>query len=179
MRIRETPRRRLPPRRPINPTHASLFFLVVIYFIGLCLFVYSFIWLPQFHTIIWRYRKQIRDPDVIAPKIFRSDPHQVPDSDLIAAEIFRSAEGFERKYEEMERKLKVYVYSEDDEYPDLYFYPPRVVFGRYSSESFFFKNIRESRLRTFDIDEANLFLIPISCHKMVEKVSSSTCNLCA
>ena len=34
----------------------------------------------------------------------------------------------------------------------------------------FFQNISESKFRTEDPDEADLFFIPISCHKMCGKV---------
>ena len=48
---------------------------------------------------------------------------------------------------------------------------PRKLTGKYVSEGYFFQNIRESRFRTDNPEEAHLFFIPISCHKMRENVS--------
>ncbi|KAF8783697.1 hypothetical protein HU200_000377 [Digitaria exilis] len=47
---------------------------------------------------------------------------------------------------------------------------PRKLTGKYASEGYFFQNIRESRFRTDDPDQAHLFFVPISAHKMRGKV---------
>ncbi|KAL0431826.1 UNVERIFIED_CONTAM: putative glycosyltransferase [Sesamum radiatum] len=51
---------------------------------------------------------------------------------------------------------------------DVYHLPktPRKLTGKYSSEGYFFQNLRESNFVTDDPDRADLFFIPISCHKM-------------
>ncbi|KAK4367033.1 hypothetical protein RND71_014913 [Anisodus tanguticus] len=64
----------------------------------------------------------------------------------------------------MERKFKVYIYKDGDS--KTFYQTPRKLTGKYSSEGYFFQNIRESKFVTEDPDEAHLFFIPISCHKM-------------
>lgn len=69
----------------------------------------------------------------------------------------------------MERKFKIYIYTDGD--PNTFYQTPRKLTGKYSSEGYFFQNIRESGLRTEHPDQADLFFIPISCHKMRGKVN--------
>ncbi|XP_078428881.1 exostosin family protein isoform X2 [Wolffia australiana] len=64
----------------------------------------------------------------------------------------------------MVRSFKVYIYPDGD--PNTYYQTPRKLTGKYSSEGYFFQNLRESSFRTDDPMEADLFFIPISCHKM-------------
>lgn len=64
----------------------------------------------------------------------------------------------------MVANFKVYIYTDGD--PKTYFQTPRKLTGKYSSEGYFFQNIRESVFRTENPDEADLFFVPISCHKM-------------
>ncbi|KAK1268829.1 putative glycosyltransferase [Acorus gramineus] len=78
--------------------------------------------------------------------------------------IYHSKEVFERSYGEMERRFKVFVYPDGD--PNTYYQTPRKLTGKYASEGYFFQNIRESRFITDDPEEAHLFFVPISCHKM-------------
>nr|CAD1831765.1 unnamed protein product [Ananas comosus var. bracteatus] len=73
-------------------------------------------------------------------------------------------EVFRMNYAEMERRFRVYVYPDGD--PGTYYQTPRKLTGKYASEGYFFQNIREGRFRTEDPDEADLFFVPISCHKM-------------
>ncbi|KAM7515807.1 hypothetical protein LguiA_005390 [Lonicera macranthoides] len=80
------------------------------------------------------------------------------------SDIYHSPEVFRLNYAEMERKFKVYIYTDGD--PNTFYQTPRKLTGKYASEGYFFQNIRESRFRTEDPDQADLFFIPISCHKM-------------
>ncbi|KAJ4914086.1 Exostosin family protein [Raphanus sativus] len=80
------------------------------------------------------------------------------------SDVYHSPESFRSNYAEMEKKFKVYIYPDGD--PDTFFQTPRKVTGKYASEGYFFKNIRESRFRTLDPDEADLFFVPVSAHKM-------------
>lgn len=84
------------------------------------------------------------------------------------SDIYHSPEVFRLNYAEMERKFKVYIYPDGD--PKTFYQTPRKLTGKYSSEGYFFQNIREGRFRTEDPDQAHLFFIPISCHKMRGKV---------
>lgn len=68
----------------------------------------------------------------------------------------------------MMRSFKVFVYPDGD--PNTYFQTPRKLTGKYASEGYFFQNIQESSFRTDDPEKADLFFIPISCHKMRGKV---------
>lgn len=68
----------------------------------------------------------------------------------------------------MVRDFKVYIYPDGD--PKTFFQTPRKLTGKYSSEGFFFQNIRESSFRTEDPEEADLFFVPVSAHKMRGKV---------
>ncbi|XP_052197996.1 probable glycosyltransferase At5g03795 isoform X2 [Diospyros lotus] len=77
---------------------------------------------------------------------------------------------FRLNYAEMEKKFKVYIYPDGD--PNTFYQTPRKLTGKYASEGYFFQNIRESRFRTDDPYRADLFFIPISCHKMRGKGTS-------
>ncbi|XP_019177511.1 PREDICTED: probable glycosyltransferase At3g07620 isoform X1 [Ipomoea nil] len=86
------------------------------------------------------------------------------------SDVFHSPEVFRLSYAEMERKFKVYIYRDGD--PKTYYQTPRKLTGKYASEGYFFQNIRGSKFVTDDPDQANLFFIPISCHKMRGKGTS-------
>lgn len=86
----------------------------------------------------------------------------------ILGQVYHSADVFRRDFKEMEEKFKVYVYPDGD--PDTYYQTPRKLTGKYSSEGYFFQNLRESRFVTNDSAAADLFFLPISCHKMRGKV---------
>ncbi|RYR14646.1 hypothetical protein Ahy_B04g071303 [Arachis hypogaea] len=88
---------------------------------------------------------------------------------LLSSRVFHSSEAFKLDYEKMEKELRVFVYPDGD--PETYFHTPRKVTGKYSSEGYFFKNIKESRFFTADSLQAHLFFIPISCHKMRGKLN--------
>ncbi|XP_075477404.1 putative glycosyltransferase At5g03795 isoform X1 [Primulina tabacum] len=87
----------------------------------------------------------------------------------IVEDVYHSADVFRRDYDEMERKFKIYAYRDGDEYEDS---TARTIHWKYASESYFFKNIRESSFLTDDPHHAHLFFIPLSCHKIRQKVSS-------
>ncbi|KAI3445801.1 hypothetical protein Pfo_002466 [Paulownia fortunei] len=89
------------------------------------------------------------------------------EAEKIVGDVYHSAEVFRMNYAEMERKFKIYVYPDEDENTNYH-----TISGKYASEGYFFKNIRESSFLTDDPDQAHLFFIPISCHKMHQKVSS-------
>ena len=84
------------------------------------------------------------------------------------SDLYHSPSVFKLNYEEMERNFKIYIYPDGD--PDTFYQTPRKLTGKYASEGYFFQNIRESRFQTQDPDQAHLFFIPISCHKMRGKV---------
>ncbi|QHO54067.1 uncharacterized protein DS421_2g53400 [Arachis hypogaea] len=77
----------------------------------------------------------------------------------------------------MMEKFKVCIYADGD--PKTFYQTPRKLTGKYASEGYFFQNIRESRFRTLDPDQAHLFFIPISCHKMRGKGRSPAFNTIA
>ncbi|CAA0809731.1 Exostosin family protein [Striga hermonthica] len=83
--------------------------------------------------------------------------------------VYHSPEVFKLDYAEMEREFKVYMYPEYN-----YGGPaiPSTISGKYASEAYFFKNIKESAFLTNDPDQAHLFFIPISCHRLHQKVLS-------
>ncbi|KAI7745301.1 hypothetical protein M8C21_017222, partial [Ambrosia artemisiifolia] len=71
-------------------------------------------------------------------------------------DVYHTPEVFRLNYAEMEKRFKVYIYPDGD--PKTFYQTPRKLTGK------------ESRFRTEDPDEAHLFFIPISCHKMRGKV---------
>ncbi|XP_057492030.1 probable glycosyltransferase At5g03795 [Actinidia eriantha] len=85
-------------------------------------------------------------------------------------DVYHLPEMFKLNYAEMEKKFKVYIYPDGD--PNTFYQTPRKLTGKYASEGYFFQNIRESQFRTNDPDQADLFFIPISCHKMRGKGTS-------
>lgn len=85
-----------------------------------------------------------------------------------SSSVYHSPEVFAAGYAEMERSFKVYIYPDGD--PKTFYQTPRKLTGKYASEGYFFQNIRESRFRTDDPDQAHLFFVPISAHKMRGKV---------
>lgn len=97
--------------------------------------------------------------------------HQVvTDPDLQLTDLYHSPEIFKLNYNEMEQNFKIYIYPDGD--PNTFYQTPRKITGKYASEGYFFQNIRESRFLTTNPDEAHLFFIPISCHKMRGKGTS-------
>jgi len=90
------------------------------------------------------------------------------DDDALMSEVYHTPEIFKLNYAEMQRKFKVYIYPDGD--PNTFYQTPRKLTGKYASEGYFFQNIRDSQFRTDDPDEAHMFFIPISCHKMRGKV---------
>ncbi|KAJ8557504.1 hypothetical protein K7X08_003129 [Anisodus acutangulus] len=88
----------------------------------------------------------------------------------VLLDVYNLAEVFRLNYEEMERKFKVYIYKDGDS--KTFYRTPRKLTGKYSSEGYFFQNIRVSKFVTEDPDEAHSFFIPISCHKMRGKGTS-------
>ncbi|KAK7826717.1 probable glycosyltransferase At5g03795 [Quercus suber] len=86
------------------------------------------------------------------------------------SDIYHSPKVFGLNFADMEANFKVYIYPDGD--PNTFYQTPRKLTGKYASEGYFFQNIRESRFRTLDPDQAHLFFIPISCHKMRGKGTS-------
>ncbi|CAN1288430.1 Probable glycosyltransferase At5g03795, partial [Linum perenne] len=85
-------------------------------------------------------------------------------------DLYHFPEIFKLNYAAMEENFKVYIYTDGD--PKTFYQTPRKLTGKYASEGYFFQNIRESKFRTKDPDQAHLFFIPISCHKMRGKGTS-------
>ncbi|XP_031473193.1 probable glycosyltransferase At5g03795 [Nymphaea colorata] len=92
------------------------------------------------------------------------------DADARFSSVYHFPDVFSRNYAEMQKNFKVFIYPDGD--PNTFFQTPRKLTGKYASEGFFFQNIRESKFRTLDPDSADLFFIPISCHKMRGKGTS-------
>lgn len=92
---------------------------------------------------------------------------------LFHPNVFHSPNIFHLNYLEMEQKFKIYIYPDGD--PNTFYQTPRKLTGKYASEGYFFQNIRESSFLTPDPDQAHLFFIPISCHKMRGKVLKNHC----
>lgn len=90
------------------------------------------------------------------------------DDDDVSGDVYHLPQIFGLNYAEMERRFKVYIYPDGD--PNTFYQTPRKLTGKYASEGYFFQNIRESTFRTHDPNQAQLFFIPISCHKMRGKV---------
>lgn len=90
------------------------------------------------------------------------------DDDDVSWDVYHLPQIFGLNYAEMERRFKVYIYPDGD--PNTFYQTPRKLTGKYASEGYFFQNIRESTFRTHDPNQAQLFFIPISCHKMRGKV---------
>lgn len=113
-------------------------------------------------------------PSPPAQTLINEQRHQVfsevPKNEASANSVFHSAEIFNSTYAEMEQKFKVYIYPDGD--PKTFYQTPRKLTGKYASEGYFFQNIREGRFRTDNPEEAHLFFIPISCHKMRGKGTS-------
>ncbi|XP_047967451.1 probable glycosyltransferase At5g03795 isoform X2 [Salvia hispanica] len=84
--------------------------------------------------------------------------------DAEEGDVYHLPKVFRLNYEEMLKRFKVYVYSDGD--PKTYYQTPRKLTGKYASEGYFFQNLRDSKFVTDDPDQADLFFIPISCHKM-------------
>ncbi|KAL3630148.1 hypothetical protein CASFOL_023132 [Castilleja foliolosa] len=82
--------------------------------------------------------------------------------------VYHLPKVFKLNYEEMVRRFKVYIYSDGD--PNTYYQTPRKLTGKYASEGYFFQDLKESSFVTTDPDQADLFFIPISCHKMRGKI---------
>uniref|UniRef100_A0A0E0E448 Exostosin GT47 domain-containing protein n=1 Tax=Oryza meridionalis TaxID=40149 RepID=A0A0E0E448_9ORYZ len=91
-----------------------------------------------------------------------------PNPAAAASEVYHSPAAFSAGYAEMERSFRVFVYPDGD--PGTFYQTPRKLTGKYASEGYFFQNIRESRFRTDDPDQAHLFFVPISPHKMRGKL---------
>lgn len=91
-----------------------------------------------------------------------------------SSSVYHSPEAFAAGYAEMERSFKVYIYPDGD--PKTFYQTPRKLTGKYASEGYFFQNIRESRFRTDDPEQAHLFFVPISAHKMRGKVAPLLLN---
>ncbi|KAH0853261.1 hypothetical protein HID58_093384 [Brassica napus] len=99
-----------------------------------------------------------------SPIVLESTIHVPQTKDEDYSDVYHSPDSFRLNYAEMERKFKIYIYPDGD--PNTFFQTPRKVTGKYASEGYFFKNIRESHFRTLDPEEADLFFVPVSPHKM-------------
>ncbi|XP_073120316.1 probable glycosyltransferase At5g03795, partial [Henckelia pumila] len=90
-------------------------------------------------------------------------------NEIVGGDVYHSEDVFQRNYDEMESKFKIYSYNRDDDDDDDDD-TPRSIHWTYASESYFFKNIRESWFLTDDPHLAHLFFIPLSCHKIRQKI---------
>ncbi|OAY74476.1 putative glycosyltransferase [Ananas comosus] len=108
--------------------------------------------------------RSLRSPPQATVIVDAADPISSSSPSPPSSSVYHSPEVFPMNYAEMERRFRVYVYPDGD--PGTYYQTPRKLTGKYASEGYFFQNIREGRFRTEDPDEADLFFVPISCHKM-------------
>ncbi|XP_057763242.1 probable glycosyltransferase At5g03795 isoform X2 [Arachis stenosperma] len=111
---------------------------------------------------------QISVAKLVDPEVKERNDEEEGGEEL--SDIYHSPRVFKLNYAEMMEKFKVYIYPDGD--PKTFYQTPRKLTGKYASEGYFFQNIRESRFRTLDPDQAHLFFIPISCHKMRGKGTS-------
>ncbi|RYR50128.1 hypothetical protein Ahy_A07g036704 isoform A [Arachis hypogaea] len=111
---------------------------------------------------------QISVAKLVDPEVKEHNDEEEGGEEL--SDIYHSPRVFKLNYAEMMEKFKVYIYPDGD--PKTFYQTPRKLTGKYASEGYFFQNIRESRFRTLDPDQAHLFFIPISCHKMRGKGTS-------
>ncbi|CAI9772082.1 unnamed protein product [Fraxinus pennsylvanica] len=77
-----------------------------------------------------------------------SQPQVRIDDEGVDGEVYHFPKMFKLNYEEMEKRFKVYIYPDGN--PNTYYQTPRKLTGKYAN----------------DPDQADLFFIPISCHKM-------------
>ncbi|MCO5579052.1 hypothetical protein L7F22_032904 [Adiantum nelumboides] len=135
-------------------------FLPFIAFLLLLLLFYS-----NFPSLPMRSLQQLGAPTFQSTaKSLSSNHHETLTS------VMHSPDVFELNYKEMEKNFKVYIYPDGD--PNTFYQTPRKLTGKYASEGYFFQNIRESVFRTQVPEEADMFFIPISCHKMRGKATS-------
>lgn len=114
------------------------------------------------------YPSKLEVVEVEKQKQKQKEREKDDDDDDVSWDVYHLPQIFGLNYAEMERRFKVYIYPDGD--PNTFYQTPRKLTGKYASEGYFFQNIRESTFRTHDPNQAQLFFIPISCHKMRGKV---------
>lgn len=77
---------------------------------------------------------------------------------------YHSRQVFEANYEEMKRKVKVFVYPHDDKdtYRDIYRAWDKTPSGNYASEAYFKQALMKSSFVTSNAAEADFFFMPVS-----------------
>ena len=90
------------------------------------------------------------------------------DDDDVSGDVYHLTQIFGLNYAKMERRFKMYIYPDGD--PNTFYHTPKKLTSKYASEGYFFQNIHDSIFRTHVPNQAHLFFIPISCHKMRGKV---------
>jgi hypothetical protein len=77
---------------------------------------------------------------------------------------YHSRQVFEANYEEMKRKVKVFVYPHDDNdtYRDIYRAWDKTPSGNYASEAYFKQALMKSSFVTSNAAEADFFFMPVS-----------------
>ncbi|GKV26656.1 hypothetical protein SLEP1_g35917 [Rubroshorea leprosula] len=134
-------------------------FLRFLFFVFLC--VIKTIFLVQFFCAEIDVSMCIFDPPFFRPPHLKG--RHCPDEES----CFFLDIGFKKKYADMMREFKVFVYPEGD--PRTYFHTPKKLIRLYASEAYFFRNMEQSPLRTLNPNQAHMFFIPISIQKMSEK----------
>lgn len=120
--------------------------------------------------LLWLNLPSLRTRSLQPIQVFVADNIETGHHQHLAKSAFHSFDVFNINYKEMEKKFKVYIYPDGD--PNTFYQIPRKLTGKYASEGYFFQNIRESVFHTSDPEEADMFFIPISCHKMRGKGTS-------
>ncbi|KAL8047055.1 hypothetical protein ABFX02_08G213600 [Erythranthe guttata] len=157
-----------PPPSAALTLRSSLLTLAIITLVS-----FTFLSLKSLHSPSLQYSPSTSPtPLTVHPSLPKAvDDGDVDNVEKVAAsenygydDVYHFPEVFRLNYERMRSRFKVYVYSDGD--PNTYYQTPRKLTGKYASEGYFFQNLRESNFVTDDPDRADLFFIPISCHKM-------------
>ncbi|KAK9988932.1 hypothetical protein SO802_029171 [Lithocarpus litseifolius] len=110
---------------------------------------------PQDSGFIYDY------DDLIYPVPSQNASKQENGSYPIMSDIFHTQTLFTDLYTQMEKEFKIYEYQDED--LNMYYKSPM----KYSNEGFFFNNnLKESQFLTTNPDEAHLFFVPFSSHRM-------------
>ncbi|KAL3621005.1 hypothetical protein CASFOL_035917 [Castilleja foliolosa] len=113
---------------------------------------------------------------ILTTFLYASDPKFGWAVDVAPEAVYHSQKVMQMDYAEMEEKFRIYVYPHDDDI-DINITKNTTISGKYASEDYFFRNIKESAFITRDPLQAHLFFIPISSHKLHQKAKLMAASL--